>query len=165
VPIVIGALLLYWRHTASQDWKDTLSALTWIIPLSIFVSIALLGLFSAPYHLWKQVCEERDNLNQKLLTLSTPRLEAECSPDIDGCRKENLQGTGFNQAFRVAVRSIGIAPVTGCRGQLREIKGPSTIWSGDTAILAFAPGHEQAESASNGYRAWIQTMNNASKGR
>src|SRR5258708_15258671 len=25
--------------------------------------------------------------------------------------------------------------------------------------------HEQAESASNGYRAWIRTMNNASKGR
>jgi hypothetical protein len=25
--------------------------------------------------------------------------------------------------------------------------------------------HEQAEGASNGYRAWIRTMNNASKGR
>ena len=25
--------------------------------------------------------------------------------------------------------------------------------------------HEQAESASNGYRAWIRTINNASKGR
>jgi hypothetical protein len=25
--------------------------------------------------------------------------------------------------------------------------------------------HEQASSASNGYRAWIRTMNNASKGR
>lgn len=146
MPIVVGALLFYWRHSASQDWKDTLSALVWIVPVSIFVSFALLGLFCAPYYLWKQVCDERDALNQKLVTLSTPRLEVGCSPDIDGCRKENQFATGFNQAFRVAVKTLGIAPVTGCRGQLREIKrGTTTLWSGDTAILAFAPG-ENADS-------------------
>jgi hypothetical protein len=143
VPIVIGAVLFCWRASVNQDLKDSLSALTWIIPLSVLLAVALVAIFCAPYYLWKQVCDERDNLDQKLVTLSTPRLEAECSPDIDGCRKENLHGAGFNQAFRVAVRATGIAPVTGCKGQLREIKGPSTIWSSDTAILAFAPGENE----------------------
>src|ERR1700730_12943983 len=98
VPIVIGALLLYLGHSASQAWKDNLSVLAWMVPLSAFIVIALIAIFCAPYYLWRQVNDERDNLNKQLVTLSTPRLEAECSPDIDGCRKENERDTGFNQA-------------------------------------------------------------------
>jgi hypothetical protein len=142
-PIVIGALLFFWRHSATQDWKDNLAALAWIIPLSVFLSVALVGIFYAPYYLWKQVGAERDNLNQKLATLSTPRLEAQCSPDIAGCVVENVMGAGYNLAFRVAVKTASIESVTGCKGQLIEIKkGSSILWGGDIAILTFAKGED-----------------------
>lgn len=150
VPIVVGAVLFWWGHTASQDWKDNLSVFAWSVPLSAFIVIALVAIFCAPYYLWKQICNERDSLNSELVTLKTPWLKVECSTDIDGCRKENQRETGFNQAFRVAVTTVGIAPVTGCRGQLREIKrGASTLWGGDTAILAFAPGDRENPNPRN----------------
>ena len=69
----------------------------------------------------------------------TPRLNTECHPDIPGCS----QPAPWANFFRIAVTTEGIAAVENCRGRLTRISRLGEAqprWSGDLAILTFAPG-------------------------
>jgi hypothetical protein len=81
----------------------------------------------------------RSKLQTQLQDQLTPRLNAECCPDIPGC-SQPAAGANF---LRVAVTSQGVAAVQNCRGRLTQIfrlGEPQPRWSGDLSILTFAPG-------------------------
>jgi len=104
-------------------------------PKTMFIVLAFLSLLITCWRLAKTILDLENRFKSKL--------KIACSPEIDGCIKTANWGSGLNTVYRIVVESTGVEPIPNCQGQLRSITKEGEAkprWSGDTAILTFAPG-------------------------
>lgn len=106
-------------------------------PRTYFALLAFAALLIASAGLVKRILELKERLR--------PKLKLHCETSIPGCVVPNSCQGGVNLFYRLAVSSDCESILENCQGRLIEIRRALEsvpIWSGDTAILTFAPGEK-----------------------
>lgn len=155
---------------ASSDQADWFSRLTFWLPCSLaagvsYVFIRVFGFsldsFAVPFGLaiffliatafWRsfeRCAQAEDRITE--IKNAIPKLRVSCGPLIDGCVKANQWNGGSNLFYRAVVESIGRSPIQNCRASLVRIEKvgiPVPRWSGESAVLTFAPGERDDAEA------------------
>jgi hypothetical protein len=137
-----------WEKYPFFNWLHEHADFT--IPFWLAVMVCFWRIIKAPYDLLMREKNRADSMSEKLVAIekAVPKIKVYCRPDdpATGGGKPNGWNGGSSVFYRLGVEAgDGSAEVKNCQGRLIAIRkqgNAEPTWSGDKAILTFAPGEK-----------------------